>query len=111
MTGDDQMPWDLKTAFQLALAEYNSWRRHNAEEPTVTYDGNAVPISRICELMAPFEHVPLRPGIAKFLNDVADARHDALKNQLTDNYASAGRYLLRLIHYRKSQLEKRNAQT
>jgi hypothetical protein len=111
MTGDDPMPWDLKKAFEFAIAEYKAWRRHNAEEPTVTYDGMAEPISWICERMAPYEDVPLEPGIAKLLDGVADARHDARKNQLTDNYASAGQYLLALIEYRKARLQERNAQT
>jgi hypothetical protein len=40
---------------------------------------------------------------------VADDQHSNLKSQLADNYASAGRYLLALIEYRKSQLRERNA--
>ena len=111
MTGDDQMPRELQTAFAWALAEYKVWRRHNAEEPTVTYDGRAEPISPICEFMTPYERTPLQPRIMDHLLAVAVDRHDALKNQLADNYASAGRYLLVLINYRKAQLQERNTQT
>jgi hypothetical protein len=111
MTDDDPMPWDLQEAFRWALAEYNSWRRHGGPEPTMSFDGNAAPISLICGYMTPYERTPLKPRIMNHLLAVADDRHSNLKSQLADNYASAGRYLLALIEYRKSQLRERNAQT
>ena len=48
-----------------------------------------------------YENVPLRPAIMALLPAVADERHADLKNDLENNYASAGQYLLRLIEYRR----------
>jgi hypothetical protein len=43
------------------------------------------------------------PGVMELLIAVAGERHGELKNQLADNYASAGEYLLRLVEDRKPQ--------
>jgi hypothetical protein len=50
-----------------------------------------------------YENVPLRPAIMSLLIAVADGRHADLKNDLENNYASAGQYLLRLIEYRRNR--------
>ena len=64
-------------------------------------------ISSICNLMTFYENVPLRPAILALLIAVADERHADLKNDLQNNYASAGQYLLRLIEYRKEGHQRR----
>jgi hypothetical protein len=104
-----EMPWDLQEAFEWALAAYNAWRHHSGPEPTASYDGTAVPISLICGFMKPYGRTPLKPQIMDHLLAVADERHSDLKNQLADNYASAGEYLMRLIDYRKATLREREA--
>jgi hypothetical protein len=38
---------------------------------------------------------------------VADEQHANIKNDLQNNYASAGQYLLRLIEYRKEWQQRR----
>jgi hypothetical protein len=93
------MPSELQYAFEEAVAKYRHWR--SGGEPTVTYQRQARPISSICDLVAFYDGVPLRPGIMQLLLAVADERHADLKQELEDNYASAGRYLLRLIEYRR----------
>jgi hypothetical protein len=52
--------------------------------------------------------VPLRAAIMALLTAVADERHVDLKNDLENNYASAGQYLLRLIEYRKEPHQRRD---
>jgi hypothetical protein len=56
-----------------------------------------------------YENVPLRPAVMSLLIAVADERHADFKNDLENNYASAGQYLLLLIEYRK-ELHQRRAQ-
>jgi hypothetical protein len=64
-------------------------------------------ISSICNLMTFYEGVPLPPDIMQLLITVADERHADLKNDLENNYASAGQYLLRLIESRKEWHQNR----
>jgi hypothetical protein len=54
-----------------------------------------------------YENVPLRPAIMSLLIAVADEQHADLRNDLENNYASAGQYLLRLIEYRREWHQKR----
>jgi hypothetical protein len=65
-------------------------------------------ISSVCNLMTFYENVPLRPSIMALLTAVAAAERQAdFKNDLENNYASAGQYLLRLIEYRKEWHQRR----
>jgi hypothetical protein len=96
---DDQLPSELQHAFEEAIAKYNRWQ--GGDEPTVNYQMQARSISSICKLMTFYDNVPLRPAIMALLIAVADERHADLKNDLENNYASAGQYLLRLIEHRK----------
>jgi hypothetical protein len=97
---------DLLDAFETAIAKYNAWQ--SGPEPTVTYQMNKCSISSICNLMTFYENVPLRPGIMELLIAVADERHADLKNELANNYASAGSYLLSLIDYRREWHQRRD---
>ena len=103
---DNQLRSDLLDAFETAIAKYNAWQ--SGPEPTVTYQMNKCSISSICNLMTFYENVPLRPGIRELLIAVADEQHGDLNNDLENNYASAGRYLLRLIEYRKERHQRRD---
>jgi hypothetical protein len=95
------MPSELQHAFEEAIAKYIRWQSGN--EPTVSYQMQDRSISSICNLMMFYENVPLRPAIMALLIAVADKQHADLKNDLQNNYASAGQYLLRLIEYRRHQ--------
>jgi hypothetical protein len=99
------MPSELQHAFEEAIAKYTRWR--SGDEPTVIYQMQDRSISSICNLMTFYENVPLRPAILPLLIAVADGGHADLKNDLENNYASAGRYLLRLIEYRKEWHQRR----
>jgi len=103
---DNQLPSEIQHAFEEAIARYNRWQ--NGDEPTVSYRMQDRSISSICNLMTFYENVPLRPAIMALLIAVADERHADLKNDLENNYASAGQYLLRLIEYRKEWLRRRD---
>jgi hypothetical protein len=100
------MPSELQHVFELAIARYRRWQ--SGDEPTVSYQTKDCAISSICNLMTFYENVPLRPAIMALLTAVAHERHADLKNDLENNYASAGRYLLRLIEYRKEWHQRRN---
>jgi hypothetical protein len=99
------MPSELQQAFDSAIAKYRRWR--SGDEPTVSYRMKDCSISSICNLMTFYEGVPLPPDIRQLLIAVADERHADLKNDLENNYASAGQYLLRLIDYRRERLQQR----
>jgi len=99
------MPSELQQAFDSAIAKYRRWQ--SGDEPTVSYQMKDCPISSICNLMTFYEGVPLPPDIRQLLIAVADERHADLKNDLENNYASAGQYLLRLIEYRKEWNQRR----
>ena len=99
------MPSELQHAFEEAIAKYNRWQ--SRDEPTVSYQMQNRSISSICYLMTFYENAPLRPDIMELLIAVADERHADLKNDLENNYASAGEYLLRLIEYRKEWHQRR----
>jgi hypothetical protein len=71
--GRNQLPSELQHAFEEAIAKYSRWQSGD------------------------------EPAIMALLIGVADERHADLKNDLENNYASAGQYLLRLIEYRKHQ--------
>ena len=103
--GRNQLPSELQHAFEEAIAKYNRWQ--SGDEPTVSYQMQNRSISSICNLMTFYENAPLRPGIMELLIAVADERHADLKNDLENNYASAGQYLLRLIEYRKEWHQRR----
>ena len=100
------MPSELQHAFEEAIAKFSRWQ--SGDEPTVSYQMQDRSISSICNLMTFYENVPLRPAIMALLIAVADERHADLKNDLENNYASAGQYLLRLIEYRKEWLRRRD---
>jgi hypothetical protein len=97
---------ELQHAFEEAIAKYIRWQSGN--EPTVSYQMQDRSISSICNLMTFYENVPLRPAIMALLIAVADKQHADLKNDLQNNYASAGQYLLRLIEYRKEWHQRRD---
>ena len=99
------MSSELQHAFEEAIAKYSRWQ--SGDEPTVSYQMQDRSISSICNLMTFYENVPLRPSIMALLIAVADERHADLKNDLQNNYASAGQYLLRLIEYRKERHQRR----
>jgi hypothetical protein len=99
------MASEIQYAFEEAIAKYRHWR--SGDEPTVTYQRQERLISSICDLVAFYDSVPLRQGIMQLLIAVSDDQHADLKNELEDNYASAGRYLLRLIEYRKDWHRRR----
>jgi hypothetical protein len=101
-----KLPSELRHAFEEAIAKYNRWQ--SGDEPTVSYQMQDRSISSICNLMTFYENVPLRAAIMSLLIAVADERHADLKNDLKNNYASAGQYLLRLIEYRKECYQKRD---
>ena len=101
----NQLSSELQHAFEEAIAKYNRWQ--SGDEPTVSYQMQDRSISSICNLMTFYENVPLRPAIMALLTAVADERHADLKNDLENNYASAGQYLLRLIEYRKEGHQRR----
>jgi hypothetical protein len=103
------MPSELQHAFEEAIAKYNRWQ--SGDEPTVSYQMQDRSISSICHLMTFYVSVPLRPGIRELLIAVADERHADLKNDLENDYASAGQYLLRLIEYRKECHQRRDQQS
>ena len=103
------MPSELQNAFELAIAKYRRWQ--SGDEPTVSYQTKDCSITSICNLMTFYENVPLRPGIRELLIAVADERHADLKNDLENNYASAGQYLLRLIGYRREWHQRRDQQS
>jgi hypothetical protein len=105
-TMDDQLPLELQHAFEEAIAKYSRWQ--SGDEPTVSYQMQDRSISSICNLMTFYENVPLRPAIMALLTAVAGERHADLKNDLENNYASAGQYLLRLIEYRKERHSRRD---
>jgi hypothetical protein len=94
-----QVASELQHAFEEAVAKYNRWR--SRDEPTVSHQMQDRSIGSICDLMTFYENVPLRPGIMALLIAVTEERHADLKNELENNYASAGQYLRRLIEYRK----------
>jgi hypothetical protein len=100
------MPSELQHAFEEAIAKYNRWQ--SGDEPTARYQTQDRSISSICNLMTFYENVPLRPAIMALLIAVADEQHADPKNELENNYASAGQYLLRLIEYRKECHRRRN---
>jgi hypothetical protein len=101
------MPSELQHVFGSAIAKYRRWR--SGDEPTVSYQTKDYSItSSICNLMTFYEGVPLPPNIRQLLIAVADERHGDLKNDLENNYASAGQYLLRLIEYRKDRHQRRD---
>jgi hypothetical protein len=100
------MPSELQRAFETAIAKYRRWR--SGDEPTVSYQMKECSISSICNLMTFYESVPLPPDIRQLLIAVADERHGDLKNDLENNYASAGQYLLRLIEYRREWHQRRD---
>ena len=102
---DNQLPSEIQHAFEEAIARYNRWQ--SGDEPTVSYRMQDRSISSICNLMTFYENVPLRPAIMALLTAVAGERHADLKNDLENNYASAGQYLLRLIEYRKEWHQRR----
>jgi hypothetical protein len=102
------MPSELQQAFEEAIAKYRLWR--SGDEPTVIYDGRKRSISSLCNLMTFYENVPLRRSIMELLLAVADERHAYLKKELENNYASAGRYLLCLIDYRKEWHQRHDGQ-
>jgi hypothetical protein len=104
--GRNQLPSELQDAFEEAIAKYHRWR--SGDEPTVSYQMQDRSISSICNLMTFYENVPLRPAIMALLIAVADERHADLKQDLENNYASAGKYLLRLIEYRKEWHPRRD---
>jgi hypothetical protein len=97
---------ELQHAFEEAIAKYSRWQ--SGDEPTVSYQMQDRSISSICNLMTFYENLPLRPAIRALLIAVADERHADLKNDLENNYASAGQYLLRLIEYRKERHQRRD---
>ena len=100
------MPSELQHAFEEAIAKYNRWQ--SGDEPIVSCQTQKRSISSICNLMTFYENVPLRPAIMSLLIAVAEERHADLKNDLENNYASAGQYLLRLIEYRKEWHQRRD---
>ena len=104
-----KLPSELQHAFEEAIAKYHRWR--SGDEPTVSYQMQDRSISSICNLMTFYENVPLRPAIMSLLIAVADERHADLKNDLENNYASAGQYLLCLIEYRKEWHQRRVQQS
>jgi hypothetical protein len=99
MPHGEKMPFEVQFAFEEAVAKYRWWR--SGDEPTVVYQMQHRSISSICSLMTFYENVPLRASMMRLLLDIADERHADLKEELEDNYASASRYLLRLIDDRK----------
>jgi hypothetical protein len=104
--GRNQLPSELQHAFEEAIAKFSRWQ--SGDEPTVSYQMQDRSISSICTLMTFYENLPLRPAIMALLVAVADERHADLKNDLENNYASAGQYLLRLIEYRKERHRTRD---
>ena len=58
---DNLMPSKLQDKFEWAIAIYKRWR--SGPEPTVTYEKKVCSLSLICDLVEPYESVPLRPGI------------------------------------------------
>jgi hypothetical protein len=95
---DDLMPSELQDKFEWAALVYKRWR--SGPEPTTAYEKKICSMSLICDLVEPYENVPLRPGVMSHLLAIADARHSDLKAQLVDNYGSAAKYLHRLIQDR-----------
>jgi hypothetical protein len=104
--GRNQLPSELQHAFEEAIAKFSRWQ--SGDEPTVSYQMQDRSISSICTLMTFYENLPLRPAIMALLVAVADEQHADLKNDLENNYASAGQYLLRLIEYRKERHRTRD---
>jgi hypothetical protein len=96
----NQLPSELQHAFEEAIAKYNRWQ--SGDEPTVSYQMQDRSISSICNLMTFYR------SIIALLTAVAGEQHADLKNDLENNYASGGQYLLRLIEYRKEEHQKRD---